>query len=219
MKGLSILLDGVTKAFGEVQALRGVRFDVRQGEIFGFLGPNGSGKTTTIRILTGFIRAASGRAQVLGLDPWKDTVAIKRRLGYLPDFVAVGSGFTGQGFLDYMAKLHGFHARSPRQRELLDRLELSQSALSRKVKGYSTGMQKKVALVQAMQHAPELLIMDEPSEGLDPLMRQVLFSLFREERARGTTVFMSSHVLSDVEDICERVALIRDGVIVSAGSM
>ncbi len=219
MNSEAVLLENVAKSFGEVEALKGVSFEVPRGEIFGFLGPNGSGKTTTIRILAGFIRAGSGKAQVLGMDPWNDSVAVKRRLGYLPDLVSVPNGFTGSGFLDYMAKLRGFRAPPPRQRELLDRLELSQSALARSVKGYSTGMQKKVALVQAMQHGPELLIMDEPTEGLDPLMRQVLFSLFREERARGATVFMSSHVLSDVEEICERVALVRDGLIVSAGSI
>ncbi|MCH7655546.1 MAG: ABC transporter ATP-binding protein [Chloroflexi bacterium] len=223
------------KAFGDVQALRGVDLTVEGGEVFGFLGPNGAGKTTTIRILMGFIRAdgrsdgrgngrGNGRAQhgearVLGLDAWRDTVEIKRRTGFLPDLISIGTGFTGRAFLDYIARLRGFSGPPPLQRELLDRLELADSALARRVKGYSTGMAKKLALVQAMQHDPELLIMDEPTEALDPLIRQVLFELLREARARGVTVFMSSHILSDVEEICERVALIRDGRIVKAGSV
>ncbi|MCH7608180.1 MAG: ABC transporter ATP-binding protein [Chloroflexi bacterium] len=192
---------------------------MERGEVFGFLGPNGAGKTTTIRILTAFIRAQAGEAQVLGLDAWRDAVEIKRRTGFLPDVVSIGSGFTGAAFLDYIARLRGFSGPPPRQRELLDRLELPRSALARLVKGYSTGMAKKLALVQAMQHDPELLIMDEPTEALDPLMRQVLFGLLREGRARGVTVFMSSHNLSDVEEICERVALIRGGRIVKTGSV
>ena len=192
---------------------------VEEGEIFGFLGPNGAGKTTTIRILTGFIRTQGGDARVLGLDAWRNVVEVKRRTGFLPDLISFGAGFTGRAFLDYIARLRGFSGPPPRQRELLDRLELPDAALDRRIKGYSTGMAKKLALVQAMQHDPELLIMDEPTEALDPLMRQVLFDVLRELRARGVTVFMSSHVLSDVEEICERVALIRDGRIVSAGSV
>jgi ABC-2 type transport system ATP-binding protein len=215
----AILLDGVTKAFGEVQALDGVDFQVGHGEVFGFLGPNGAGKTTTIRILTGFIKADSGQARVLGRDAWKDQVAVKRSLGFLPDVISFDGGFTGRGFLDYMAKLRGFRGTPPMRRQLLDRLELADAALDRKIKGYSTGMAKKLALIQAMQHDPAVLIMDEPAESLDPLMRKVLFGLFAELRERGTTIFMSSHVLSDVEDTCGRVALIRGGRIVSAGSL
>ena len=144
---------------------------------------------------------------------------VKRRTGFLPDLISFGAGFTGQAFLDYIARLRGFSGPPPRQRELLDRLELPRSALDRRIKGYSTGMAKKLALVQAMQHDPELLIMDEPTEALDPLMRQALFGLLREARGRGVTVFMSSHILPDVEEICERVALIRDGRIVKTGSV
>ena len=156
---------------------------------------------------------------MLGLGAWRDAVEIKRRTGFLPDVVSIGSGFTGAAFLDYIARLRGFSGAPPRQRELLDRLELPRSALARLVKGYSTGMTKKLALVQAMQHDPELLIMDEPTEALDPLMRQALFEILRELRARGVTVFMSSHNLSDVEETCERVALIREGRIVKTGSV
>ena len=215
----ALTVSGVHKRFGSVQALRGVDLSVERGAIFGFLGPNGAGKTTTIRVLTGFIRADDGGAQVLGMDAWSDTVAIKARLGFLPDVVAFASGFTGQEFLNYVASLRGIRGRLPRQAELLERLELPDAALRRKVKGYSSGMAKKLGLVQAMQHDPDVLIMDEPTEALDPLMRQELFSIIREARDRGATVFMSSHVLSDVEEVCERVALIRDGRIVGTGSV
>lgn len=217
MNDLAIFLDGVTKHFGSVHALRGVNFDVQRGETFGFLGPNGAGKTTAIRVLTGFISADAGTARVLGLDAARESVEIKRHLGFLPDTISFGGGLTGQAFLDHIARLHGFRGAPPLQREVLDRLELSTSALQRGVKGYSTGMGKKLALVQAMQHDPELLILDEPTESLDPLIRQQLFALFRDLQKRGTTIFMSSHVLADVEEICQRVALIREGRVVRFG--
>ena len=210
---------GVRKRFGAVEALGGVDLAVGRGEVFGFLGPNGAGKTTIIRVLMGFVRADAGRAAVLGLDAWRETVAIKARTGFLPDVVAFARGVTGREFLDHMAGLRGLARRPPRQAELRERLELSGEALRRKVRGYSSGMAKKLALVQAMQHDPELLVMDEPTEALDPLMRQALFAIVREARDRGATVFMSSHVLSDVEEVCERVALIRAGRIVEIGSV
>ena len=215
----ALSVSGVHKRFGSVEALRGVDLAVGQGEIFGFLGPNGAGKTTTIRVLTGFIRADAGSARVLGMDAWRETVAVKARLGFLPDVVAFASGLTGHDFLNYVASLRGARGRLPRQAELLERLELPEAALRRKVKGYSSGMAKKLGLVQAMQHDPDVLIMDEPTEALDPLMRQELFAIIREARERGATVFMSSHVLSDVEEVCERVALIREGRIVGTGSV
>ena len=213
----AIALEGVTKSYGPVRALNGVDMTVSAGDLFGFLGPNGAGKTTAIRVLAGFIRADGGSARVFGLDAWKDSVTVKQRMGFLPDTPAVYGGLTGREFLDYVAHLRG-HRRSPAfQRELLDRLELPEAALRRKLKGYSQGMRQKVMLIQAMQHDPDLLVMDEPTDALDPLMRQAFFSIVREFRDRGRTVFMSSHVLSDVEAVCERVAIIRDGTIVSVG--
>jgi ABC-2 type transport system ATP-binding protein len=168
-------------------------------------------------VLTGFINADAGVAKVLGLDAGRESVEIKRHLGFLPDTISFGRGFTGEAFLEHIGRLHGIRGVPPMQRELLERLELSTTALKRGVRGYSTGMAKKLALIQAMQHDPELLIMDEPTESLDPLIRHQLFDLFRDLQARGTTIFMSSHVLADVEEICERVALIRDGRVVRFG--
>jgi ABC-2 type transport system ATP-binding protein len=214
----AITLRSVTKSYGKVNALSGVELVVGQGELYGFLGPNGAGKTTAIRILTGFIRANQGNAQLFGLDAWHHSVALKRRIGFIPDSASVYGNQTGQQFLDYLGRLHGY-TTPPLQLELLDRLQLSDVALRRKLRGYSQGMKQKVMLVQAMQHDPELLIMDEPTEALDPLMRQVFFSLMREFRERGRTVFFSSHVLADVEEVCERVAIIRDGKTVSTGSV
>lgn len=217
MPDAAIVFRGVRKSYGAVRALDGVDLSVNTGALFGFLGPNGAGKTTAIRVVAGFIRASAGEARVFGLDPWRDTVAIKRRLGYLPD-VPPADGATGRQFLDYMARLRGL--RNPSlQRALLDRFELPAAALARPVRGYSQGMRKKLTLVQALQHAPDLLVMDEPTDGLDPLMRHVLFAVLREARSRGATIFMSSHVLSDVEELCSEVALIRAGRIVRAGTV
>lgn len=217
MNDSAIHLDGITKTFGSVQALRGVSFHVRRGERLGFLGPNGAGKTTTIRVLMGFINPDAGTARVLGFDACRESTKIKRQIGFLPDIISFGSGHSGETFLAHIGKLHGIDGVPSMQRELLERLELSNSALRRGVKGYSTGMAKKLALVQAMQHDPELLILDEPTEALDPLIRRRLFELFDDLQKRGTTILMSSHVLADVEETCQRVALIRQGRILRFG--
>jgi ABC-2 type transport system ATP-binding protein len=213
-----IELAGLTKSYGNLQALKGVDLTVDRGALYGFLGPNGAGKTTSIRVMTGFIKPGEGTAKVFGLDAWKDSVAIKRRIGFLPDSPGMYGGLTGQAFLDYLGRFNG-DTRPPAQRELLERFELSGEALSRKLKGYSQGMKRKVAVVQAMQHAPELLIMDEPTDGLDPLMQQVFFELVREFTARGGTVFMSSHILPEVEELCECVAIIRGGRVITTGKV
>lgn len=208
----------VEKSYGKLHALSGVDLSVHKGELYGFLGPNGAGKTTAIRIITGFIRSGAGTAKVFGLDAWRDAVEIKRRIGFLPDAPGMYASLTGQEFLDYLGHLSG-DIRTSFQKELLDRLELSQGALARKIKGYSQGMRRKIAIVQAMQHEPELLIMDEPTNGLDPLIQQAFFEMVRNFRALGGTVFMSSHILSEVEELCERVAIIRDGVVVTTGGV
>ncbi|MEJ7804118.1 MAG: ATP-binding cassette domain-containing protein, partial [Candidatus Limnocylindria bacterium] len=205
----AISTQGLTKHYGSVQALSGLTLDVRQGEIFGFLGPNGSGKSTMIRTLLGFLHATSGEASVLGMDVARESVEIRRLTGYLPGGIALYDSLTGEQVLDYLVDMQG---REPYRRgELCQRLELSASVLKRKVRDYSRGMRQKIGVVQALQHDPELAILDEPTEGLDPLMQQAFYRILDELRREGRTVFFSSHVLSEVERLCDRVAIIRAG--------
>jgi ABC-2 type transport system ATP-binding protein len=196
-----------------VRALEGLDIDVRQGEIFGFLGPNGAGKSTTIRILLGFLHPTSGSAAVLGHDVVHDGISIRRKVGYLPGGIALYDSMTGVALLDYLAGLYGRPA--PLRASLVDRLEMSDTDLRRPVRDYSRGMRQKMGIIQALQHDPELAILDEPTEGLDPLMQHAFLSLLDERRQAGRTVFFSSHVLSEVERVCDRVAIIRSGRLVA----
>ncbi len=196
-----------------VLALDAVDVTVEPGEIFGFLGPNGAGKSTMIRLLLGYLHPTTGNATVLGLDIVGDSVAIRRRTGYLPGGIALDDSLTGERLLDDLAALTG---RPPvRRAELCDRLELSPRTLRRPVRDFSRGMRQKVGIVQALQHDPELAILDEPSEGLDPLMQRAFYGILDDLRAAGRTIFFSSHVLSEVERVCDRVAIIRRGRIVA----
>ena len=213
-----ISLRQVTKRYGKVNALQGVDLEIAPGEIFGFLGPNGAGKTTAIRILMGFLRATSGSAQVFGLDAWRDSVAIKRRVGFLPDVGDVYDSLSGKEVLRYLGRLSGTDTEDTRK-TLADRLSLSEADLQRKVKGYSRGMKRKVGIIQAFQHNPELVIMDEPTEGLDPLVQESLFDLLRERNRSGATIFMSSHKLAEVERLSKRVGILREGVLVAVDEM
>jgi beta-exotoxin I transport system ATP-binding protein len=209
-----IVTTGLSKRYGSaVRALEDVSIEVHEGEIFGFLGPNGAGKSTMIRLLLGFLHPTSGRASVLGLDTERDTVEIRGRVGYLPGGIALYDTLTGVALLDYLVELYG---RPPvRRAELLDRLDLSAATLARPVRDYSRGMRQKIGIVQALQHDPELAILDEPSEGLDPLMQRAFYAILEELRAAGRTIFLSSHILSEVERVCDRVAIIRRGTIVA----
>jgi ABC-2 type transport system ATP-binding protein len=190
-------------------ALADLDIEVQEGEIFGFLGPNGAGKSTMIRLLLGFLHATAGTATVLGHDIERDSVAIRRRVGYLPGGIAFWDNLTGERLLDELADLSG---RAPVLRgDLIARLELAPEAMRRPVRTYSRGMRQKVGIIQAFQHDPELAILDEPSEGLDPLMQRVFYDILDERRAAGRTIFFSSHVLSEVERVCDRVAIIRHG--------
>ena len=200
---------GLTKHYGKVQALVDLTLDVRPGEIFGFLGPNGSGKSTMIRTLLGFLHPTSGSARVLGLDIADDSVEIRRRTGYLPGGIALYDSLSGAAALDYLNDLQGTPA--VRREELCERLQMPPSVLRRKVRDYSRGMRQKIGVIQALQHDPELAILDEPTEGLDPLMQQAFYSLMDDLRDQGRTTFLSSHVLPEVERICDRVAIIRSG--------
>jgi ABC-2 type transport system ATP-binding protein len=198
---------------GTVRALDGVSLDVREGEIFGFLGPNGAGKSTLIRLLLGFLHPTAGSATVLGMDTKRESVAIRARVGYLPGGIALYDGLTGERHLDYLAELSG---RAPvRRADICDRLELTPRTLARPIRDYSRGMRQKIGIVQALQHDPELAILDEPSEGLDPLMQRAFYSILDDVRADGRTVFFSSHVLSEVERVCDRVAIVRAGRLVA----
>ncbi|MDQ2674115.1 MAG: ABC transporter ATP-binding protein [Chloroflexota bacterium] len=200
---------GLTKHYGAVEALTDLDLEVQRGEIYGFLGPNGAGKSTTIRTLLGFLHATRGSASVLGMDVAHDSVEIRRLTGYLPGGVALYDSLTGNQVLDYLARLQG---REPyRRRELIERLQMPDADLRRKVRDYSRGMRQKIGVIQALQHDPELAILDEPTEGLDPLMQHAFYALLSDLKSEGRTIFFSSHVLSEVERVCDRVAIIRHG--------
>jgi ABC-2 type transport system ATP-binding protein len=202
-----IVTERLTKSYGKHRGIIEVDLAVGTGETFGFLGPNGAGKTTTIRTLLDHIRPTSGRAFVLGIETTKDPVAIHRRIGYLPGEWALYDHLTGAQTIGYFANLRG-GIDAAYQRSLVERFDLDPS---RRFKEYSRGNKQKVGLVIALQHRPELLMLDEPTAGLDPLMQQVFFELVREARAEGRTVFLSSHIIDEVERSCDRVAIIREG--------
>ncbi len=203
----------LTKRYGSHRGIDEVDLAVEAGEVFGFLGPNGAGKTTTIRVILDHIRPTSGVARVFGIETTKDPVAIHRRIGYLPGEFDLYGRLTGGQTLDYFANLRGGVDRAY-QRRLVERLDLD---TSRRFKEYSKGNKQKVGVVAALQNRPELLILDEPTSGLDPLVQQTFGELVREATAEGRTVFLSSHVLSEAETLCERVAIIREGRIVRVG--
>jgi ABC-2 type transport system ATP-binding protein len=196
-----------------VEALRNLTLDVHEGEIFGFLGPNGAGKTTAIRLLLGFIHPTAGDARVLGHDIRHESLAIRSGSGYLPGGIALYDTLTGEQVLEYLAGLYGRGA--PRRAELAERMEMPSHALRRQVRDYSRGMRQKIGIIQAFQHDPPLAILDEPTEGLDPLMQRAFYDLLDDVRKSGRTVFFSSHVLSEVERVCDRVAIIRQGELVA----
>lgn len=200
----------LTKTYGPHRGITEVDLGVESGEVMGFLGPNGAGKTTTMRILLDLIRPTAGRASVFGIDAQADPVAVHRRIGYLPGEFNLYDRLTGEQTLRYFGNLRG--GVDPAYRaELVERLDLD---TSRKFKEYSKGNKQKVGLIVALQHRPELLILDEPTSGLDPLVQQTFFELVREAKAEGRTVFLSSHVISEVERSCDRVAIIREGRLV-----
>ncbi|MGA6205508.1 ABC transporter ATP-binding protein [Nocardia testacea] len=207
----AIELNGLTKTYGSSRGLVELSLSVGQGEVFGYLGPNGAGKSTTIRLLLDLIRPSGGSARVLGLDPRADAVALHERIGYLAgDFVAPGRQKVGAA-LRFLAALRG-GAGADRIDALCERLELDQS---KQISALSKGNRQKVGLVQAFMHEPELLILDEPTSGLDPLAQQIFLDMVTEAAAGGQTVFMSSHIMSEVEAVADRVAIIREGRLVA----
>jgi len=208
-----IQTEKLTKAYGPHRGIVDLDLEVADGEVFGFLGPNGAGKTTTIRTLLDHLRPTSGRARVLGIETTAGPVEIHRRTGYLPGEFTLYDRLTGGQTIEYFANLRGGVDPSY-QASLLERLDVDPS---RRFKEYSKGNKQKIGLVIAFQHRPELLILDEPTSGLDPLVQQAFYALVREAKGEGRTVFLSSHVLSEVERTCDRVAIIRDGRLVRTG--
>ena len=205
----------LTKSYGSKRGIADVSFQVDEGEVFGFLGPNGAGKTTTIRTMMALLRADSGTARIAGLDSWEKSLEIKRLVGYMPGEPALDPNLTGGQILEYFGHLRGGVDRSYLKR-LIERFDLD---TSRKFRQYSTGNKRKVVLIQAFMHRPRLLILDEPTSGLDPLNQQEFDRMVIEARDEGRTVFLSSHVLSEVEKTCTRVGIIRDGSLVRIGGV
>jgi ABC-2 type transport system ATP-binding protein len=212
-----ISTERLTKHYGAVEALSELSLEVRSGEIFGFLGPNGSGKSTMIRTLLGYLHPSGGRASVLGLDVVHDSVEIRSRTGYLPGGISLYGSLSGSDALAYLADLQGQPAVL--RNELCERLNLGARDLRRRVRDYSRGMRQKLGVIQALQHDPELAILDEPTEGLDPLVQHAFYAILDDLRAAGRTIFFSSHVLPEVERVCDRVAIIRAGRLMALQTM
>ena len=205
---------GLRKDFGTTRALDGLDLTVRTGEVHGFLGPNGAGKTTTIRVLLGLVRASGGQVTLLGGDPWRETASLHRRLAYVPGEVNLWPNLTGGEVIDLLADLRGGLVPA-RRAELLERFELDPT---KQVRAYSKGNRQKVALVAALASDVELYLLDEPTSGLDPLMESVFQDVVQDLRHRGRTVLLSSHILSEVEALCDRVTIIRNGRTVETGT-
>jgi ABC-2 type transport system ATP-binding protein len=210
-----VTVNELVKMFGRTRALEGLTFTVEEGEVHGFLGPNGAGKTTTLRILLGLVRADRGQARLLGGDPWRDAVELHRRLAYVPGDVALWPNLSGGEVIDLLGRMRG-GLNDERRAALLDRFDLDPT---KKGRSYSKGNRQKVALVAALASDVELLLLDEPTSGLDPLMAAAFRECITEERHNGRTVLLSSHILAEVEAVCERVTIIRSGRVVESGAL
>jgi ABC-2 type transport system ATP-binding protein len=211
----AISISGLVKTFGRTRALDGLDLVVETGEVHGFLGPNGAGKSTTLRVLLGLLRADAGAVRLLGRDPWRDTADLHRRLAYVPGDVTLWPNLSGGEVIDLLGRLRG-GLNERRRAELLDRFDLDPK---KKGRAYSKGNRQKVALVAALASDVEMLILDEPTSGLDPLMEEVFRECVVDERTSGRTVLLSSHILSEVEALCDRVSIIRNGRTVESGSL
>ena len=205
-----IVAEGLTKFYGHSRGVEDLSFEVRAGEVFGYLGPNGAGKTTTIRTLLDLLRPTRGRASLFGMDAHRDSLEIRRRIGYLPGELSLYNNLTGRQYLEYFVNLRDGAGRE-RIDGLADRLRLD---LDVRIKSLSHGNRQKAALIQAFMHEPDLLVLDEPTQGLDPLVQQEFYALIDEGREAGRTVFISSHVLPEIERLCDRVGIIRSGHLV-----
>jgi ABC-2 type transport system ATP-binding protein len=207
---------GLTVFYGRHRGIIDVDLAVREGEVFGFLGPNGAGKTTAMRVLLDIIRPSRGKAIIFGMDCQQQGVDIRRRTGYLPGELSFYGDMTGRHFLDMFSQLRGDSSDPSYRREICERLDLDPS---RRIREYSSGNRRKLGLVMAFMHQPDLLIVDEPTLGLDPLVVQTVLRLMKETRDEGRTVFMSSHILSEVQSVCDRVGIIREGRLVEVGEV
>lgn len=215
----AISIRRLTKRYGRLVAVNHLDLEVQRGEVFGFLGLNGAGKTTTIRILLDLLRPTAGNAAVFGHDCQSDNRKTRSAVGYLPGELGVYSDLTGYELLAFLERIGGRSVSREHRKKLAERFELSDRDLSRRLREYSTGMKRKLGLIQAFQPDPPLLILDEPTEGLDPLMKDAFYELLADARNRGRTVFMSSHVLSEVERVCDRIAILRQGEVVFLSSV
>jgi len=204
-----IKIKDLKKHFGKVRAVDGISFDVEKGEIFGFLGPNGAGKTTTIRCMMNFLYPTSGSITVLGKDAVRDSVFLKSKIGYLPGNVNLNNNWTGKSHIEYVESISG---KSENARELAKKFDL---ALSKKFKNLSSGNKQKLGLVLALMSEPEVIIMDEPTVGLDPLLQSLIYEVLEDLRKKGTTILISSHNLSEVERLCDKVGIIKEGKMVA----
>ncbi len=211
----ALSIDGLTKSFGNFRALDNLRLSVRTGEVHGFLGPNGSGKTTTIRVLLGLLQADAGEISLLGGNPWRDAVSLHRRIAYVPGDVTLWANLTGGEIIDLLGRLRG-GLDAARTSALLERFELDPR---KKARTYSKGNRQKVALIAALASNAELLILDEPTSGLDPLMEATFRECIADERKQGRTVLLSSHILGEVEALCDRVTIIRNGRTIESGTL
>lgn len=211
----AITIRGLVKRFGKTIALDGLDLDVPEGSVYGFIGPNGAGKSTTIRILLGLLGRGAGDVRLLGGDPWKDAVDLHKRLAYVPSDVQLWDNMTGGEVIDFLGRLRGNYAKERRE-QLLERFDLDPT---RKCKTYSRGNRQKVVLVSAFVSDVELLVLDEPTTGLDPLMETVFQQCIREAKEAGRTVFLSSHMLSEVDALCDQIGIIRAGRIIEQGAM
>ncbi|GAB4003728.1 hypothetical protein GCM10028772_08220 [Nocardioides ultimimeridianus] len=206
----------IVKSFGHVRALDGLRLSVAAGEVHGFIGPNGAGKSTAIRVLLGLVRPNGGEVRLFGRDPWKDAVELHRRLAYVPGDVSLWPNLSGGQAIDLLLRMRGIDPRSSRRDALVERFEFDPT---RRGRAYSKGNRQKVALIAAFATDVELLVLDEPTSGLDPLMEQVFKECLAEHRDRGGSVLLSSHILSEVERLADRVTIIRRGATVETGSL
>jgi ABC-2 type transport system ATP-binding protein len=211
----AIEINKLTKSFGKQKALDGVELTVKEGEVYGFIGPNGAGKSTTIRILLGMLRKDSGSISLLGGDPWNDAVKLHEHIAYVPGDVTLWPNLTGGEVINFLGRLHG-NVDSVKQKELIEAFQLD---IRKKCKSYSKGNRQKVALISALSSNAKMLILDEPTSGLDPLMELIFQDYIHKAKKEGKTVFLSSHILAEVEAVCDKIGIIRQGKIVESGTL